>query len=618
MIKVILNALPPARIDTPSSALSTLKSFLAHHDVPATVIYWNLLLDGLLPSFERTTDAIHLDLLPFIYLIAGECGDDLARSRANAVIKAELPVRDFLNDNSDYLSETRSRMEAIVAKEFAKLAHDGPLLFGIPCKYEQWIPGIVLAGCIKKAFPAAKIVIGGLRNRDKAESVMRTCDLFDFAIWGEGEYPLLELCRCMEGHPEDLPTVPRLIFRREGSLVPSDTESGRFYDLDCGLLPDHDDYVKTLKESGREDLPAIFPLESSRGCAWNACRFCVYGEGYRRRKKDPAVLNREIEHLRERYGARYFAFMDNDIVANDPARLETILDDLIALRQGGDIQMMAEIVHHNLTAEILEKFPRAGFGRIHFGYEALSDSLLAKMRKRTNFSDNLFLVKFAHKFGIRLPSANVICGVIGETDQDILESIDNLHFLRFYFDKALFRHNPIPLRLAGHSDFYNAIPKSDLARWAENRIFSLLPEKLVEGIDRFSLFDFAAPQNYLWELFSKINDFYCEHSYRYSFSREDDAVLYREYFDGERVVELSMNDLAFRILVETNSRIASLGSLLESLRAYGENIDERSVVVILNRLREKHLVYFGEDYGSIVSVVDADRIDGCSSSAEER
>ncbi|MCE5336698.1 MAG: B12-binding domain-containing radical SAM protein [Desulfobacteraceae bacterium] len=610
-MKVLLNALPPARIDTPSAALSLLKGFLLHHGIQARVIYWNMLLDRLLPVFERNTNTIHFDLLPYLYWIAERHDDPIAQSKANAVIKAQLPIHDLRNDDSDFLGKTRGLLDSIISDELSGHAHDGPVLFGISCKYEQWIPGIVLASYVKERFPEAKIVLGGLRNRDKAESIMRTCGLFDFAIWGEGEYPLLELCRCLDGRPEDMASVPRLVFRKDGALLSSDTETGRFFDMNSGIFPDYDDYLQYPLPPDRKDIPVIFPLESSRGCTWNACRFCVYGEGYVNRKKDPGALKKEIRHLIDRYGARYFSFMDNDIVANDPARLEAMLDDLIAFKESNNIELFAEVVHKRLTADTLEKFPRAGLGQIHFGYEALSDSLLAKMRKRTNFADNLFMVKFARKYGIKLPSANIICGAIGETDRDILESIDNLHFLRFYCDKTLFYHRLIPLRLAKHSPFYDMTAGEDLARWEENTIFHLMPEKLMEGIDRFSLFDFSTRPNFLWDLFARMNDFYYDHTYGYEISRENDAAVYREFFDGKLLIELAINEPAYFILRTTDSRIMNLNSLVEAVREeFGSEVDETTVRAALDSLRNRHLVYCDEDYGGIVSVIDADCTDG--------
>ena len=608
MIKVILNALPPARIDTPSAALSVLKAFLAHHNIETTIIYWNMFLDSLLPAFQRDTDAIHFDLLPYLYLISEEYGDEITKSKLNAVMKAQLPIHDILNNKSDYLIRTKDLLDAAVLHEFSKYSKNDPLLFGISCKYEQWIAGIVLAKYIKEQFPHAKVVIGGLRNRDKAESILRMCNYFDFAIWGEGEYPLLELCRAIDGRTEDFNSVPRLVFRKDGSLQRSGTNSSRFYDLNSRIFPDHDDYFRYREASNKKNLAVILPLESSRGCTWNSCRFCVYADGYENRTKDPGILKEEVRYLLAKYGTRYFAFMDNDIVANDHERLENILDDLIAIKQDTDIQLIAEIIPKHITPAIMKKFSRAGLNRIHFGYESLSDRLLTRMRKSTNFSDNVFFVKFAHKYKIKLPSANIICGAVGETDRDILESIDNLHFLRFYFDKSFFVHNLIPLRVAQHSDFYTMIAKDKLLKWDNNTLFSLLPEKMVEGIDRFSLFDFSTEPHFLWELFSKINNFYYDHDYRYSISLGGGAVRYTEFFDGEPAVEFAINDLEYRVLQKTNATIMDLSDLLEELRSgHDVKVDERAVSIALRHLKERHLIYCNDDGNSIISVIDSDQ-----------
>ncbi len=610
-MNVILNALPPARLDTPSAALSVLKAFLAQHGVPATVIYWNMLLDRLLPAFDRDTDAIDYTLLPYLYLIADDCGDALTQSKINAFMKARLPLRDKANDNSDYLGGTRRLLEAAVAQALAGQVTDGPLLLGISCKYEQWIPGAVLARCIKSRFPQARVVIGGLRNRDKAEALMQICPQFDFAIWGEGEYPLLALCQALEAPAQDFTAVPRLLFRHEGAVVGSATTQSPCYDLNSRIFPDYDDYFHYRAQAGLTQLPAILPLESSRGCTWNACRFCVYAEGYEQRKKEPAVLQAEMRHLLGKYDTAYFAFMDNDIVANDLVRLETMLDDLIALRQSRNIQLIAEVIPKHFTPALMKKLFQAGLARVHFGYEALSDRLLKKMRKRNNFSDNLFFVKFAHKYKIKLPSANIICGVIGEEDVDVLESIDNLHFLRFYFDRHLFAHNLIPLRVAKHSAFYDMLAPEALIRWDDNPLFHLLPAPMTGGVDRFALFDFAARPGPLWEAFAKLDRFYYDHCYSFTLSLENDAVIYREFFDGELLAAFALGDLEYRILRCTQAEIMDLKELAAALGQDGDMPTEADTVrAALDHLRQKHLVYFNEGHRAIVTVIDMDQIEG--------
>jgi radical SAM superfamily enzyme YgiQ (UPF0313 family) len=603
-MRVVLNALPPARIDTPSAPLSILMAFLLHHGVATEVIYWNLLLDGLLPDFEKSTDATYLDLLPYLYLIAGKHGDPIAQAKANAYMKSQLPLRDILNDSSDYLAGVERVVDEAVAKEFARYSGEERLLFGMSCKYEQWIPGIVLAGYIKGYFPDSRIVLGGFRERDKARSIMKMCGDFDFAVWGEGEYPLLELCRALEAQEPGLSDIPRLIFRQGGAIRSSDGETGDFFDMNSGIFPDYDDYFVCRNISGKAGVPAVLPLESSRGCTWNACKFCVYSDGYKMRKKDAGVLREEVAHLLKKYGTPYFAFMDNDIVANDPGRLEEILDGLILLRQDHDAHFMAEVIHKDLTQIVMEKFPRAGFGRLHFGYESLSEGLLGKMRKKTNFSDNIFFVKFSRKFGIQLPSANVICGAVGEEDIDILECIDNLHFLRFYCDRDLFRHNIIPLRVANNSDFHRMLSREELARFDQDEVFHLLPDAIRQGVDRFALFDFSAPPSGLWEIFSKINDFYYDHAYSYSLSREGEHVIYTEFFDSQPVIRLEIGTLGYHILKETNSKVTGPEDLVRSCADGNAGIDEGYVFAALDFLKAKHLVYFDDAYRSIISVID--------------
>ncbi len=609
MIRVILNLLPPARIDTPSAALSTLKSFLKHQAIDATIIYWNILLDRLLPSFERNTDETHLELLPYLYLIADEHRDEIKKSEANAVMKAQLPVYDILNNRSNFFARTKNLLDAAFSRELSPLLSAGPVLLGISCKYEQWIPGIVLANYVKKQFPHVKIVIGGLRNRDKAEAVMKMCSDFDYAIWGEGEYPLLALCRVLDGQTEDVASVPRLLFRSNGSLLPSDTDTSDFFDMNSGIFPDYDDYFRCLEATHGKSFPVILPLESSRGCTWNACKFCVYAEGYHCRKKDPAVLETEILHLLKKHKTPYFAFMDNDIVANDHARLDKILDKLILIKKDFNIHFIAEVIPKHFTATTMKKLSQAGLNRIHFGYEALSDRLLKKLGKKTSFSDNLLFVKLTHKCRITLPSANIICGAVGEDNHDILESIDNLHFLRFYFDKNFFVHNIIPLRVAHHSDFYDMIPKESLLKWSNNPLFHLLPDALLENIDRFSLFDFSAEQNFLWNMFAKINTFYYEHNYRYNISREGDAIVYSEYFDGELAARFGIGALEYQILQKTNLSTMDWSELSDILRQGADaRVDEESVRISLDRLKEKHLIYFNDSYNAIISVIDADQV----------
>jgi len=204
---------------------------------------------------------------------------------------------------------------------------------------------------------------------------------------------------------------------------------------------------------------------------------------------------------------------------------------------------------------------------------------------------------------------------VGEDDVDILESIDNLHFLRFYFDRHLFIHNPIPLRVAKHSTFYDMLQPEDRIQWDQNDVFDLLPAGLVAGIDRFSLFDFAGRPGRLWEQFAKINQFYYDHCYSYTLCVENDTVVYREFFDGDLLTAFALPVLDVRILQCTHDRIMDFKGLMENLGQAGENpTDEGVVRAALGRLRTNHLIYCTHDGNAILSVLDMDQMEGAPSS----
>ena len=88
------------------------------------------------------------------------------------------------------------------------------------------------------------------------------------------------------------------------------------------------------------------------------------------------------------------------------------------------------------NAQLMEKMAIAGFKNIFIGYDALSDSLLSKMNKSNNFSDNIFFVKHSLKNGIS-PIVNVIKHVPGENEEDVQECINNLHYLRFFYNNSI-------------------------------------------------------------------------------------------------------------------------------------------------------------------------------------
>jgi hypothetical protein len=52
-----------------------------------------------------------------------------------------------------------------------------------------------------------------------------------------------------------------------------------------------------------------------------------------------------------------------------------------------------------------------------------------------------------------------------------------------------------------------------------------------------------------------------------------------------------------------------LSELLAALRSGNDaKMEERSICIALHHLKEKHLIYFHDEYKSIISVIDTDQI----------
>src|SRR5215204_3157220 len=73
-----------------------------------------------------------------------------------------------------------------------------PDLVGLSLMTPQLIPALQVSVGLKEARPDLPIVLGGAHIDSTHEDVFAMTDCFDFAIYGEGEYTLLEVVENMQ------------------------------------------------------------------------------------------------------------------------------------------------------------------------------------------------------------------------------------------------------------------------------------------------------------------------------------------------------------------------------------------------------------------------------------
>lgn len=253
--KIILNWSPPASINIPSPAHSILKSWLEKHDYTVSVLYWNLYFhiqqseflfyDLSISSAEDNKMCLYLNYIAF------ENKDNFLYNNVKSIIQGHNPT--YLSKDPNYydrhMKSAYEKMNKMIDKILFSIDFSDVLYFGFSLKMDQWIFASIIAKKIKKYYPAIPIVVGGINLKDNALSFLNNFLQFDFAIWGEGEFPLLELSYYLAGNNMDISSISNLAYKSEGKILFSNRNNKKYLNFEDSIyFPDYKDYFKTKKK----------------------------------------------------------------------------------------------------------------------------------------------------------------------------------------------------------------------------------------------------------------------------------------------------------------------------------------------------------------------------------
>lgn len=612
MKKILLNYLPPADIYTPAASLSILKSFMLQNDVDTEVKYWNFLFADVLPLEE--IDEIEAQLLPFLSILNDKHHHSIGNKRAHTFLQKLLPENHDRDDDyyQNLLQQAKARIYEIIHQELRKIDFSEVLLFGISSKFYQWIPGMILSEEIKKIAPDTKIIVGGFGNKEAALEAMKVSPYFDFATWGEGEYPLLELAKQLQNESNDYEQVARLVYRRQNEITLSSLIKSDYLDFQNYIFPDYDDYFDQFPEPD-EKYKITIPLNSTRACYWNKCKFCDYNRGYKYRARTPENIIEEIETITNRFENACFSFVDNDIFVSS-GHFEKLLDLMIASikKYNYDYEFWAEMIpNENLNAALLKKMQLAGFSQVFIGYDGISDTLLRKMNKSNNFSNNIFFVKYSLKYGID-PLVNIIKGAIDESKEDVQEGMNNLHFLRFFYaDKEItFRHDYATLVLSRMTKYYAMISEEEREKYSKNKMCYLLPDHFSNHRDRFNLFRWEKPavdNASAWDMHDDKEKFYVENKFSYQISKKGGGYHFAESLNGKEISTIDLEADYWDALKAANQNVCSFDELFGAVQKLHPEISRKRLKKIIRDLKEIYLLYCDTELSNVITVIDTDK-----------
>lgn len=308
------------------------------------------------------------------------------------------------------------------------LDHD---VVGITAYTKTIRSAIDVARWVKARRPGTTVVLGGPHATPCATELLVAEPAVDLVVRNDGEEPMRALVEELSSGAPDLGSVPSLTWRAHGSSVlgvrNNPGPSGPLA-LDDLPAPARDFVVEPVRDTTEwrrpgGPAPAVF-VSTSRGCP-KRCTFCsiiVMNPRWRFRSVDHVMD--ELRALDRAGPFGHVGILDANFFVH-AGRARAFDAALAAWRP--DVTWSATATADKIRANpdvVADVAPRCAF--LEIGIESGSESVLARMGKRTTVADNRAAIELLRANGIRLDLDFIMFDPWTTT----AELAENLQFLR--------------------------------------------------------------------------------------------------------------------------------------------------------------------------------------------
>lgn len=482
---VLLVSMPFADISLPSIQLSLLESYLKENNIPVSSLHLYL--------FAAETYGLH----NYTSLINPPNDPYISQMIFSKYVFPHHWEKNKEKFKTFYKKNIANKPESTRAYTFEEyeqktdyfLTHliDGIQwdqfdIIGFSLNYGQFLPSLAVAKQIKQRYPEKIIVLGGSTTmNDLGIRLIQTFDYIDFIISGEGEESLTKLAKNTDAYNE----IPGLISKQQSKGVMHKPPS--FIDINSLPFPDYTSFYQQVQMSSSEiqqyiQLNSRLPIELSRGCYWNKCRFCnqqAYHPIYREKQINRFV--EELNYLSETYNMLSFQIIGSVL---PPKNLQSLCESIHSLEK--DFQLIAEARADRLTQKEYYWLKKAGFHTIQTGIESFSSSYLKKMNKGARVIDNIAALKYCKQYHIN-NQYNIIVNFPTEDSNDFNETIETISFFAQYVDPPRMS----PFVVGYKSPVYNDLEKYNVKKLIPKKIDSIMyPKEFLEQNTLF-FYDFV-------------------------------------------------------------------------------------------------------------------------------
>ncbi len=268
-----------------------------------------------------------------------------------------------------------------------------------------------------------RVVLGGPEVTHHAENFL--AHGADVLVIGEGEETMRELVETWSSPlPLALANVHGIAYRDDNGHVVRTPERALISKLDTLPFPmregiEIERYLETWKQHHGMSMVSVSTM---RGCPYS-CRWCsraVYGASYRRRSAK--LIVDELELIRDRYAPDSIWFVDDVFTIN-----HRWLEEFAGEVRGRGVRIPYECITRadRLNERAVQLLKESGCFRVWIGAESGSQRILDAMDRRVTVEQVRQMIGLAHAHGIETGTF-IMLGYPGETEQDILQTIDHL------------------------------------------------------------------------------------------------------------------------------------------------------------------------------------------------
>lgn len=307
-----------------------------------------------------------------------------------------------------------------------------PGMIGLNCLLSGHFPFVLmLSAALKEHHPSLPVVIGGIHPTLFAKEILQNCQTIDAIVMGEGEPQVVALADAYANEaPEALRTIDALAFRCADNQVVLNPRRGYIQNLDMIPLPAWDlvhmeDYFSdhsTWYNPRGLDIKMSVPILSSRSCPYD-CSFCsahyLMGRGLRLRS--PKLVVDEMQMLYERYGMKYFGFVDDNLTLNK-RHILAICNEIVRRNMVIQFESFNGYNLNSLDEEIVAAMVRAGCVYVILPIEHGCDHMRSEIIGKRLSRKKIFKVVEIYKRYNLLTRGVFIMGFPEDTQESLTET----------------------------------------------------------------------------------------------------------------------------------------------------------------------------------------------------